>query len=184
MKKIVFLLEERSAEELLNTIIPKIIPSGDFSFLCIPHEGKSHLRKSIPIKLRAWKEPYVQFVVLHDKDASDCFVLQKDIISLAEKSNRADTLVRIACTELESWFLGDLDAVEKAFSVDLTKKKNKSIYQNPDSIVNAKQELKHLIPQYQPILGSRKISEYMNIKNNKSKSFQVFVSGLHRLCKA
>ena len=183
MRKIVFLLEERSAEELLTVLIPKIISSVDFSFLFIPHEGKSHLKKSIPRKLRAWKEPNVQFVILHDKDASDCFVLKKDLISLVEEGNRTDTLIRIVCSELESWYLGDLEAVEKAFSVDLSKKKNKTIYQNPDAIVNAKQELKQLIPQYQPISGSRKISEYMNIDNNNSKSFQVFVSGINRLCK-
>ena len=183
MRKIVFLLEESSAKELLDVLIPKIISLSDFSFLCIAHEGKSHLRKSIPRKLRAWREPNVQFVILHDKDASDCVVLKRDLVSLVEKSDRNETLIRIVCTELESWYLGDLDAVEKAFSVDLSKKKNKIIYQNPDAIVNAKQELKQLVPQYQPISGSRKISEYMDIKNNKSKSFHVFVSGLNRLCK-
>jgi hypothetical protein len=182
MKKLVFLLEEPSAKELLTVLLPKIIPVDNFSFLCISHEGKSNLRKSIPIKLRAWKEPNVQFVILHDQDASSCFVLKKELVALVQSSKRFDTLIRIACTELESWFLGDLDAVGKAFSVDLSKKKNKTIYQNPDTISNAKEELRRLVPQYQPISGSRRISEFMDIQNNKSKSFQVFVSGIHRLC--
>ena len=125
MKKIVFMLEESSAKELLDVLIPKIISLNDFTFLCIVHEGKSHLRKSIQRKLCAWKEPNVQFVILHDKDSSDCLILKKELISLVEKSNRTDTLIRIICTELESWYLGDLEAVEKAFSVDLSKKKIK-----------------------------------------------------------
>ena len=183
MKKIVLLLEERSAEEVLNTVLPKAFPIDGFSFLCIPHDGKSHLRKSIPRKLRAWKEPDVQFVILHDKDASDCFVLKNDLILLTKKSCRTDTLIRIICTELESWFLGDLDAVEKAFSVDLAKIKNKTMYDDPDAISNAKQELQRLVPQYQPISGSRNISKFMDITKNKSKSFNVFISGIQQLCK-
>ena len=182
MRKIVFLLEERSAEELLTILLPKIIPSDAFSFLYIPHEGRSDLKKSIPRKLRAWKEPNVQFVILHDKDAADCLVLKNELIALAKDGRRSDTLIRIVCTELESWFLGDLDAVEKAFSVDLSKKKNKTAYQNPDAISNAKEELKSLVPQYQPINGSRAIAKYMDTKRNKSKSFQVFVSGMHKIC--
>ena len=183
MKEIIFLLEERSAEELLSILLPKIIPSDEFLFRCIPHEGKSALKKSIPRKLRAWKEPNVQFVILHDQDSADCFVLKNNLITLAKDGRRSDTLVRIVCTELESWFLGDLDAVEKAFSVNLSKKKNKITYQNPDAISNAKEELRRLVPQYQPINGARSISKYMDINKNKSKSFQVFVSGVHRLCK-
>ena len=70
MKKLVFLLEESSSKELLEVLVPKIISLSDSSFLCIAHEGKSHLRKSIPRKLRAWREPNVQFIILHDKDAS------------------------------------------------------------------------------------------------------------------
>ena len=183
MKKIVFLLEERSAEELLTTLLPKILPTNDFLFLCIPHEGKSDLKKSIPRKLRAWKEQDVQFVILHDKDASDCFILKNELMLLAKNGKRTDTLVRIACTELESWFLGDLEAVEKAFSIDLSKRKTKTMYQNPDLISNAKEELKRLVPQYQPINGSRSISKFMDIDKNKSKSFQVFISGIHRMCR-
>ena len=183
MKKIVFLLEERSAEELLNVILPIIIPTNDFLYLCIPHEGKSNLQKSIPRKLRSWKEPDVQFVILHDKDSSDCLKLKNELIQLINDGRRSDTLIRIVCTELESWYLGDLDAVEKAFSVDLSKKKTKTIYQNPDLISNAKEELKRLVPQYQPIGGSRIISRYMDLSKNKSRSFQVFLSGIHRLCR-
>jgi uncharacterized protein YktA (UPF0223 family) len=59
--------------------------------------------------------------------------------------------VRIVCTELESWFLGDFQAIEKTFNIDLKNRKNKTIYRNPDAIRNAKQELKRLVPQYQQI---------------------------------
>jgi hypothetical protein len=56
----------------------------------------------------------------------------------------------------------------------LSKKKNKVIYRNPDKIQNAKQELKNLIPAYQPISGSQKIAYCMDINGNKSDSFNCF----------
>ncbi len=43
-KKLVFLLEEVSAKEFLNGILPKILPP-EIDFRCIPFEGKSDLEK-------------------------------------------------------------------------------------------------------------------------------------------
>jgi uncharacterized protein YktA (UPF0223 family) len=182
MTKIVFLLEEPSAREVLLVLLPQIMPVENVAFQCLPHEGKSNLQKSIPRKIRAWNEPDVHFVILHDQDSADCVTLKDELCKLARNGNHPDTLVRIACSELESWFLGDLSAVEQAFAVDLSKKRNKAIYQNPDAITNAKEELKKLIPSYQQISGSQSISKYMTIGKNKSKSFQVFISGVKTLC--
>lgn len=46
MSRIVFLLEERSMKTLLDGLLPRFLPG--ISFLCIPHEGKQDLEKSIP----------------------------------------------------------------------------------------------------------------------------------------
>ncbi|MHC6202241.1 DUF4276 family protein [Breznakiellaceae bacterium SP9] len=181
MKKFVFLLEEPSMKEVLEAILPQILPVS-FSFVCIPHSGKSHLRKSIKSKITGWREPDVQFVIIHDQDAMDCISLKKELFDLADEAKRPDTLIRIVCTELESWFLGDFDAIEKGFKIKLAAKKNMALYRNPDSITNAKQELRKLIPAYQQISGSRSIAQFMTIEKNKSKSFQVFISGIRLLC--
>jgi uncharacterized protein YktA (UPF0223 family) len=181
MDKFVFLLEEPSMREVLEVILPQIL-SVNFSFVCIPHNGKSHLTKSIKSKISGWREPNVQFVIIHDKDAMDCVSLKKELFNLADEAERPDTLIRIVCTELESWFLGDFDAIEKGFNTRLTKKKNMVLYRNPDNIGNAKQELRKLIPAYQQISGSRSIAQFMTIEKNKSKSFQVFIAGVRRLC--
>jgi hypothetical protein len=180
MKKLVFLLEEQSMKEVLQIILPKIIPDY-YAFQCVPHNGKSHLRKSIPFKTRGWGEPDVQFVVIHDKDSADCILLKKELYDLVDEPRRTTTLIRIACTELESWFLGDLEAVEKGFQVNLSAQKNKSKFRNPDTLSNAKQELERLIPRYQQISGSIAIAQNMDITNNKSHSFNIFVSGIKRL---
>jgi hypothetical protein len=180
MKKLVFLLEEKSMKETLDNILPLVLPK-DIPFLCIPHEGKEDLQKSIPRKLLRWREPDVQFIIVHDQDSGDCIELKQALISLAAGGRRPETLVRIVCTELESWFLGDMQAVEKAFNIDLKYQKNKSLFRNPDSIQNAKQELKKLAPKYQQISGSQNISKFMDIENNRSHSFNVFISGVKKL---
>jgi len=76
MKKFIFLLEEPSMNEFLQCILPQIIPQN-FLFQCVIHNGKQALKKSIPIKTRGWKEPDVQFIIVHDKDSADCKKLKK-----------------------------------------------------------------------------------------------------------
>jgi hypothetical protein len=56
MTKLVFLLEEPSAREVLLVLLPQIVPVGKIAFQCLSHEGKSNLQKSIPIKIRAWND--------------------------------------------------------------------------------------------------------------------------------
>jgi len=180
MKKLVFLLEEQSMKEVLTVLLPKIIPET-FTFQCVHHNGKSALRKSIPIKTKGWREPDVQFVIVHDKDSPDCKKLKEDIYNLIDITRRTNTLIRIVCTELESWFLGDLNAVEKGYCTKLSVHKTRALFRNPDTISNAKQELKKLVPTYQPISGSIAIAKFMDITKNNSQSFNVFVSGIKKL---
>jgi hypothetical protein len=181
--KIIFLLEEKSMKETLNNILPKILPAG-FTFLCVPHEGKQDLKKSVIRKLKAWNEPDVKFVIVHDKDANDCKKLKQELMELTQQTAHSDTLIRIVCTELESWFLGDLQAVDKAFATKHADKQNGKLYRNPDNIANAKQELQKLVPSYQQISGSKRISESMDIVNNRSHSFNVFITGIKKLCRS
>ena len=59
MNRVVFLLEEYSMKALLDGLLPRLFP--DLLFQCVPHDGKGDLEKSIPRKLRAWREPGVRF---------------------------------------------------------------------------------------------------------------------------
>ena len=180
--KIVFMLEERSMEALLKGILPRILPEG-IDFLTIPHDGKRDLELSLPVKLRAWNEPDVSFVVVHDQDSNDCVELKRELQGICAKSGR-QVLIRIACHELEAWYWGDLAAVSEAYGVDLRPLSAKRKYRNPDSIDYPKKELKRLLPQMGQIEGARKIAPHMNLAENTSRSFQVFVQGVKRLCEA
>jgi hypothetical protein len=181
MAKIVFLLEETSMKIALNHLLKNIIPE-DIEFQLISHQGKSALCKSIPHKLKGWREPGVRFVIVHDQDSTDCIKLKTDLVKLTEEAGRKDTLIRIACTELESWFIGDLIAVERAYSINLDRHKNKAKYRDPDRIPHAKEELRKLTHKYQPIMGADLISKEMDFDRNRSHSFHVFISGVQKLC--
>jgi len=83
MSRVVFLLEERSMQVLLDGLLPRLFPG--LPFLCVPHEGKRDLELSIPRKLRAWQEPGVRFVVIRDNDGGDCLQLKGELQSLCAK---------------------------------------------------------------------------------------------------
>ena len=123
MRELVFLLEEESMKALLDVLLPKMLPENT-TFRCIPHEGKQDLEKSIPRKLRAWQTPGTVFIIVRDKDGADCVEIKNRLVNLCQQAGRSDSLVRIACHELESWLLGDLAAVGKAFNLNKRKTNN------------------------------------------------------------
>lgn len=119
VKHLVFMTEEASMEVCLSHILPKFLPD-DVTFQIIPHEGKQDLEKSIPKKLRAWNNCEgieYKFIVLRDKDGGDCISFKNNLVRLCSDAGRSDSLVRIVCNELESWFLGDLNAVELGMGI-------------------------------------------------------------------
>lgn len=141
------------------------------------------MRQSLRRKIRAWREPGVRFIILHDQDNSDCFALKQELLRICAESNRHDVLIRIVCRELESWYLGNLPAVEKAFQVDNLNKNygNKRKFQTPDDIVNPSAELRSIVPTYRKVSGSRAIGRVFEPDNVKSNSFKVFIAGLKKL---
>jgi hypothetical protein len=181
MKQVVFLLEEPSMREVLGVILPRILPP-EISFLLIAHEGKQDLERSIPRKLRAWQNPEACFVIMRDQDSADCQLLKQHLHQLCEASGQTKYLVRIVCRELESWFLGDLKAVSLAFkSPKLAKLQEKEKFRNPDRLASAAIELQKLVRDYQKLGGARSIAPHLDLAVNRSRSFQVFLSGLQRI---
>lgn len=177
---IVFLLEEKSMKYFLDGILPRILPEN-VTFLTIPHEGKSDLQKSIPIKLQGWTQGDTKFVIVQDQDANDCRSLKQKLVELCAPYQK-EVLIRIACHELEAWYFGDLDAVSEAYGKDLRNLKRKRSYRIPDDIICPKEELKRFLPTLQQISGAKRIAPYIDIEGNSSVSFQMFVKGVRQLC--
>ena len=104
------------------------------------------------------------------------------MINVSGKNKSSSNLViRIACHELESWYFGDLTAVEKALKREgLIKYKVKKKYRDPDNIQNPSKELEKITKgDYQKNLGSKAIG---SLDKNTSPSFQSFVKGIQKLC--
>jgi hypothetical protein len=182
MSEIVFLLEEPSAKVMLEALLPRILPST-VSCRYIVFQGKQDLEKQMTRKIRGYRVPSARFVVLRDKDAEDCVAVKERLVAKCEEagcSNRC--LVRIACHELESWYLGDLAAVDSGLGMGrLAKLQNKKPYNNPDDLASPAKRLQSIAPSYQKVGGSRAIGPHLDINRNLSHSFRVFVEGLRRL---
>ncbi|MBS0506516.1 MAG: DUF4276 family protein [Proteobacteria bacterium] len=182
--RIVFLLEEPSMRVLLDTWLPRLFPgwvAGEH-FLCIPHEGKSDLDRSIPRKLAAWGISQDRFVIVRDNDSADCVGVKARLQALCQHSARPHTLIRLVCQELESWYLGDLAAVAAAFGqpkADTPAQRKR--FADPDAWQKPSVEVRRLVPAFQKISGARVMAQHLDPQRNHSHSLGVFVSGLCRL---
>ncbi|MDX2101660.1 MAG: DUF4276 family protein [Alphaproteobacteria bacterium] len=166
---LVFFLEEPSAKELLKGLLPNIINPA-LSVQYVIFDGKQDLDKHLGRKLRAWLPPRPRFIVLRDQDGADCRILKRKLVEICTSSGQPDTLVRIACHELESWFLGDLAAVEIALNLKkLARQQTHQKFRTPDTLANAAEELSKITGgQYQKIAGSRDIGPHLQPDRNRS----------------
>lgn len=180
MNKIVFLLEEPSMETLLDGMLKRMFPKTDFQF--VSHRGRSALEKSIPYKLRGWKEPGVRFVILIDNDDRDCIALKKRLTQLCAENGRDDSLVRIVCQELEAWYLGDTYALAEAFGDEkLGNIGRRARFRNPDAVPKPSDELKRLIRGFRKSDAAELMADHISRERNRSPSFQALLTGLDRL---
>lgn len=186
MDRLEILVEEPSVAEVLQVILPKILPDGwtlgENCFVRF-HEGKQDLQQSIPRKIRvaSKKDIATGFIILQDQDNSDCKILKEKLVDICQNAQKDNPVVpykvRIVCHELESWYLGDMDAIEKVFPrFHASNYKNKKKFRLPDACLNPKQELKKIVGDYPQIATAREIARHMNINENSSSSFRCFIS--------
>ncbi len=179
MKTLVVFTEEPSAKVMLESLLPRMLPQ-DIRIQCVGFEGKQDLEKQLPIKLRGWRTPDTHFVILRDQDSGNCRHIKRNLKSICDAANKPNVLIRIACRELESWYFGDLAAVEASLEIDgLSDLQRKSRYRDPDSIINPSTELKKITKnRYQKINGSRIIGKHLSLDNTRSRSFRNFIEGV------
>lgn len=183
MINLVCFLEERSAEKMLKGTLPRLF-GNSINVITIPFEGKQDLEKQLERKMRNWLRPNSVFLVMLDQDAGDCLVVKARLLEKVQRTGKADkTMVRIACRELESFYLGDMRAVESGLNLSgLVRKQNKAKYRNPDTIGDPSGELMRLTGGlYQKVSGSRAIAPHLDFENNVSQSFNTLIRGIKRL---
>ena len=167
-------------KELLDGLLPRLFPG--LNFLCLPHEGKQDLERSIPRKLRAWRVPGDRFVIVRDNDNEDCIALKERLRQLCRGTGHDNTLVRIVCQELEAWYLGQPGAMADAFCDDALRDiGNLPRYRNPDTRQDPSGDVEKLYKEFQKIDGARRMADYLAREGNCSRSFNVFISGVANL---
>jgi len=171
-------------ERFLKELLPRLCPELDLFQDCvfIWHEVKQDLERSIPRKLRGRNVTDDLFVIIRDQDSGDCVVIKQHLVDLCTQAGKSPALVRIACRELESWYLGDLAAVGCAYdSPNLHRRQGSRKYRNPDSLGSPAKELKQLIPEFTKLKGATAIGKEISLEANKSHSFNVLLSGIQRV---
>ena len=133
MSELVLFLEEASAKAAFQGLLPRILPA-DITVTYVVFEGKPDLEKQLGRKLRGWcTRNNTSFLVLLDQDSEDCKAVKKRLRTICSEAGKPDTVVSIACHELESWYFGDLEAVAQGLSIPkLEKQAFKAKYRTPD----------------------------------------------------
>jgi len=82
MTDLVCFLEEPSAKEMLQAVLPKFLPPEIHTFFFI-FEGKQDLEKQLVKKMSGWQKPDSFFLVLRDQDSGDCIQIKNQLITKA-----------------------------------------------------------------------------------------------------
>ena len=119
---------------------------------------------------------------MRDNDSANCIDLKGRLRALCVQAGQPQTLVRLVCQELESWYLGDLASLSAAFDqprVDTPAHRKR--FSSPDTWQKPSLEVKRLVPIFQKNSGARVMAQYLNPETNNSHSLQVFVAGVRKV---
>lgn len=120
---------------------------------------------------------------MRDQDSGDCKAIKTKLADLCREAGQDGVLIRIACRELESFYLGDLAAVEQGLGLkNLKGQQQGKKFRDPDALGNPAEELFRLSNNlYGKMAGSRTIAPFLSLENNCSRSFNVLLSGIKKL---
>lgn len=184
MKELVFLVEGEAERNLLDVLMPRLLPEG-LGYRVIPFQGKQDMEKRMNLRIRAYQNAQARFIVLRDQDShTNCVALKQSLIARCQGTGKEPhCLVRIACTELETFYLADLAAVAQALDMPgLVKQQGSKKFRHPDQLGSPSRELKTLTgSRYEKRAGSPAIGQYLDLDNTRSPSFKNFVTGIRRL---
>lgn len=160
--------------------------------------GKQRLLRLLPDRLRGyrnWPVPDLRIVVLVDRDDDDCRELKARLEKTAQAAglgtrtqnpSEFQVLNRIVVQELESWLLGDAEAMRAAYPRLPPTFELSEAFRNPDAVPGGAWEgLERLLAaSYRQRGGWAKgviaadVATRLVPERNRSRSFQAFWNGL------
>ncbi len=186
------LVEELSAKIFLDIFLSKLL-GNEHTFKVHSFAGKNRLISKLEQRLRAykhWLPNNYKIVILVDQDNDDCIELKQKLKYIVERTSLSNSvLIRIAIEELEAWYFGDMEALQKVYPKlpNITRRRG---YRNPDEIKGGTWEaLDRFLQEYgYSKLSKLKIAEliapHIHLERNKSHSFRVFCEGIRKLMKS
>lgn len=183
------LVEEPSAEAALRILLPKML--GDTTFTVHAYTCKDALLKRLPERLRGYASwlPDDWRIVVVDRDDDDCAKLKKRLEAMAAeaglatkskpKSRRFAVVNRLAIEELEAWYFGDWEAVQRAYPKVNANVPSQAKYRSPDEIKGGTWEAFEGVMKaggyfktgLRKIEAARSVAEHMEPSRNTSPSF-------------
>lgn len=162
-------------------LLPRMLPP-DVSVKLVAHEGKTDLERSIPRKLRAWRTPATRFVVIRDQDAGDCREIKQRLVAMCAEAGRPDTLVRIACRELEAYYLGAPGQLAAASGDDgWVDRARRAQFRDPDAVVRPSAVVLRSAPTHGKVSLGRAMGRTIPLDGTASGSFRALVEGVRRI---
>jgi len=178
---LVVFVEEESMKVTLDHLVPKL--GLDASMIQIlPHQGVQDLERSVRIKLPNWNVPNTSFLIIRDNDNGDCNARKQELLEIAKNAGKeAITTIRIVCQELESWFLGDPEALEIAGYL-AEGKRPQAVRGDPDVIPKPAEVLTRLSGKGSgKVMRARDIARHMQPDHNNSTSFSHTIASLRHI---
>jgi hypothetical protein len=200
------LLEDESMKNAVRLLLPKILgqlrSGARYHVAYRTFRGKYTLLKRLKTLLKGYAARIrdgetLRVIVLLDRDTDNCTELKQKLEGIASaaglvvrsKATEAQpfqVLNRIAISELEAWFLGDLEAISQAYPKTRAVLAQQSRrFHKPDDVDDAWEALEKILKQSsyrgydlsKPYVAER-IAKHMQPERNLSESFQVFCEGL------
>lgn len=188
---IIFLVEDYSMRKFLEGILPRLNLEAH-QFEIKHHRGKEDLLSHLALIVPSLSKRAQQIIVIIDQDQQDCLTLKNKIKEKMAWSN-CKYQIRIACYELEAWFLGDFAAIAKCspkFKASFFQDKKK--YRDIDHIPKPSRVLEEIVPDWKERYGNKpqfakEIASFISLekqnteKANRSHSFHVLLETLRSL---
>ncbi len=183
--------EEPSAKKVFEVILPKMLPENVY-FRVFDHQGKQDLENAIKSTIPSIsKIPGARILIARDQDSSNCKEIKRHLQEMINQVCNRPYLVRIACRELEAWFLGDMNAIKQAYPRFKPEQyATRADFKDVDLLHRPDEWLLRIIPEYSgmetlsKVANSENIAPFMDLEHNSSVSFNNTISGIRKLITA
>lgn len=188
---IFFLVEEYSMKKFLEGILSRLEFEAN-KFEIKAHNGKGDLIANLDKIVPTLSKRAQRIIVILDQDKQNCIELKDKIRGKMVKCS-CDYTIRIACYELEAWFLGDMHAIAQCSDIFKVQRfQNKEKYRDVDNVQKPSDAIRQIVPDWQKKYGSKskfseRIATEISLKPkdsegaNRSHSFHIFLDTLRNI---